>query len=383
MNLKADGSLKRIAVCTAGELFGGVERHILGVMSGLQAHGIEALLVLFHDGELAAQARDQGIEAIILPGPNRFLWSTSQALAGILRQRLVRIVHVHGYKATVFCALARIGYPFALVKTEHGLPEPMAGRPLRVLRDRFYHFLDTRATRMAGASICYVTAELRLYHARAHAGLRTSVIPNGVANMDRGRFERPPELRRDWFNLVIVGRLETVKGHHVAIGALADASMPPDVNLQIVGTGPSEAPLRALAQKRGVSDRVHFLGFRRNVYEYLAHCDVLLMPSLHEGLPYTLLEGMALGTCIVASRVGGLMEAIEHGVSGLLLPAADPSALASAIRELHDDQELRKRHGEFARQMQRARYSLDAMALRYVEEYRAALKTFASPGAGS
>lgn len=383
MNLQADDSLKRIAVCTAGELFGGVERHVLGVMSGLQAHGIETLLVLFHDGELAAQARDLGIEPIILSRPNRFLWSTSQALARILRQQHVRIVHVHGYKASVFCALARMGYPFALVKTEHGLPEPMAGRPLHALRDRLYHFLDTRATRMAGATVCYVTVELRQYHARAHAGLRTTVIPNGVANMDRHRFGRPPELRGDWFNLAIVGRLDTVKGHHVAIEALSASGVPLNVHLQIVGTGPSEAPLRVLARRRGVAERVHFLGFRRNVFEYLAHCDVLLMPSLHEGLPYTLLEGMALGKCIVASRVGGLMEAIEHDVTGLLLPAADPLALASTIRELHDNPELRMRHGEVARQMQRARYSLDAMALRYVEEYRAALKILASPGTKS
>jgi glycosyltransferase involved in cell wall biosynthesis len=360
-------------VCTAGELFGGVERHILGAMSGLHAHGIETLLILFHDSEFAAQARDQGSEPIILPSANRFLWSTSRELARILRQRQIRIVHAHGYKATVFCSVARIGYSFALVKTEHGLPEPMAGRPVRVLRDRFYRFLDTKATRAAGATVCYVTRELRLYHARAHAGLRTTVITNGVANLDRGRFERPPELRRDWFNVAIVGRLDTVKGHHVAIDALSAADMPSDAHLQIVGTGPAEAALRALAERRGVADRVHFLGFRRNVYDFLAHCDVLLMPSLHEGLPYTLLEGMALGSCILASRVGGLMEVIEHGVNGVLIPAADPLALATAIRRLHDDPNLRMQYGTLARQVQQAKYSLDAMALRYAAEYRGIL----------
>jgi glycosyltransferase involved in cell wall biosynthesis len=379
MNLQADESLKCVAVCTAGELFGGVERHILGAVSGLLTHGIRTLLIVFHDSELAAQARDQGIEVIVLSKSNLHLWSTSQSLAGIVRQRQIRVVHSHGYKATVVCALARTGHLFALVKTEHGLPEPMTGRPLGVLRDRFYRFIDSYATRKARANVCYVTEELRLYHARAHAGLRTTVIPNGVANMDRGSFARPTGLPRDWFNIAIVGRLDSVKGHDVAIEALSAQDVPLDVHLQIIGAGPEEAALRALADCRGVANRVHFLGFRRNVYEFIAHCDVLLMPSLHEGLPYTLLEGMALGTAIVASRVGGLIEVIEQGVNGFLVPAGDPVALASAIRKLRDDPELRMRYGESARRTQQARYSLEAMTLRYLEEYRAALIALSVP----
>jgi glycosyltransferase involved in cell wall biosynthesis len=372
----ADGSLhKGVAICSVGELFGGVERHILSLLVGLRSYGIEALLVLFNDGELAAQVRNEGIEPIILSGRNRSLWSTSQALAGILRQRQIRIVHVHGYKATVFCALARTEYPFAMVKTEHGLPEPMAGWPLRVLRmlrDRFYHFLDTRATRMAAATVCYVTAELRVHHMRAHAGLLTTVIPNGVANMDRKQFERPPELHRNWFNLAIVGRLDTVKGHRVAIEALSASSTPSDAHLQFLGAGPTEASLRALAQQRGVADRVHFLGFRRNVYDYLAHCDILLMPSLHEGLPYTLLEAMALGTPIIASRVGGLAEVLQEGITGLLPPPGDPISIAHAIAELRRAPEYRRRMGEHAQRLQRTTYSVETMSSRYRAIYQRA-----------
>ena len=362
-----------VAICSVGELFGGVERHILGLLKGLQAHGIKALLILFHDGELAAQARNHGIEPIILPGLNRTLWSTSRTLAGILKQRQIRVVHVHGYKATVFCALACSRYQFTLVKTEHGLPEPMVGFPLRVLRDRFYHFLDSRATRLAAATVCYVTAELRDYHARAHARLRTAVIPNGVANMDKEQFARPPEMRRDWFNLAVVGRLDTVKGHRVAIEALSVSTVPKDVHLQIVGSGPSEAPLRELAQERGIADRVHFLGFRRNVYDYLAHCDVLLIPSLHEGLPYTLLEAMALGTPIIASRIGGLAEVLQEGITGLLLPPEDSDSIARAVVELLRDPDYRRQMGKKAQRLQRASYSDNIMSSRYLAIYQEAL----------
>lgn len=360
----------QVAICSVGELFGGVERHVLGLLGGLQVHGIEALLILFHDGELAAQARDQGIEPIILSNRNHSLWSTSQALAGILRRRQIRVVHVHGYKATVFCALARSSYSFAMVKTEHGLPEPMAARPLQRFRDRLYHFFDSVATRMAAGVVCYVTEDLRAHRTPGHAGLRTTVIPNGVASMDRPQFARPAELRKDCFNLAIVGRLDTVKGHHVAIRALSAQEAPPDAHLQFIGVGPSEPGLRTLAQTLGLADRVHFLGFRRNVYDYVAHCDVLLIPSLYEGLPYTLLEAMALGAPIVASRVGGLAEVLQDGITALLTPPGDPAAIAHAIAELHRRPEYRRQLGENAQRLQRTVYSIGEMSARYQALYQ-------------
>jgi glycosyltransferase involved in cell wall biosynthesis len=128
--------------------------------------------------------------------------------------------------------------------------------------------------------------------------------------------------------------------------------------------------LRTLAEARGITSRVHILGFRRNVFDYLAHCNVLLMPSQHEGLPYTLLEAMALGIPIVAARVGGLAEVIQDGSTGLLVPPQDSAALTRAILRLYEDPALRSRLGEQARLLQQTRYSLQAMTERYLAIYR-------------
>lgn len=363
-------NLECIAICTVGELFGGVERHVLGLISGLAAQGMSTLLVLFHDSELAAQARGQGIEPVILSNRNRSVLATARQLARLFKQRNIHVVHVHGYKATVFCALARKCFHFAVVKTEHGLPEPMAAGPIRALRNRLYYFLECAAARIAHATVSYVTEDLRAYYRHAHSGLRTVVIPNGVANMDRRAFPLPPEIRNDWFNVVIVGRLEIVKGHHLAIEAIATESVPQDVHLHIVGSGPCETELRTLAETRGIANRVHILGFRRNIYDYIAHCDVLLMPSLHEGLPYTLLEAMALGIPIIAARVGGLAEVIQDESTGLLVPSQEAKALAQAICRLHREPVLRSQLGNQARRLQQAEYSLEAMTERYLTIYR-------------
>ena len=369
--------LENVAICTVGELFGGVERHVLGAISGLAAQGISSLLVLFHDGELAAQARQQGVEPIILPNSNPRLIATSRKLASILEAQKVRLVHVHGYKAIVFCALAHRHYPFAIVKTEHGLPEAMAGRPMSVLRDRLYHLMDSIATRRMLALVCYVTEELQTHYRIEHSGLKGLVIPNGIAAPDRLQLQRPPELREDWFNLIIIGRLDSVKGHHVAIDAMAAVASARELHLHIVGTGPRESVLRDQANSCGIADRVHFLGFRRNIYDYIASSEVLLMPSMHEGLPYTLLEAMGLDTPIIASNVGGLAEVLQDGVTALLVPPRDVAALAQAIARLHADAGLRQRLGENASHLQQTKYSLSAMVGKYLDAYRESISAAA------
>src|SRR6185503_21345693 len=97
-------AFRNIALCTVGELFGGVERHVLTLLDELQVLGFKPTLLLFNDGELAAQARQQGIEPLILPNRNLAMLQTSREIASVLKQRQIEVIHAHGYKAMVFCA---------------------------------------------------------------------------------------------------------------------------------------------------------------------------------------------------------------------------------------------------------------------------------------
>lgn len=365
-----DDSRLNVVICTVGELFGGVERHVLGLLDGLSRAGVGSVLLLFHEGELAAQARHQGAEVVILPNSNRSIFATARKLAQFFKAKRATLAHVHGYKAAVFCGLSRSWYPLPIVRTEHGLPEPMSGGKIRMLKDRAYHLADRAATRLTCNAVCYVTKDLEAHACHAHQGLWQSVIPNGVHSMDQLDYVRPPELSHERFNLAIVGRLERVKGIQTAIEALCAECIPEDVQLHIVGNGPCEAELRTQAEVCGVGHRVQFLGFRRNAFDYLAHCDALLMPSLHEGLPYTLLEAMALGKPVIASNVGGLAEVLENSVTGLLVPPAGAGELATAIATLRYDEPLRRRLGQRAQDLQRSNYSLEKMAARYISVYR-------------
>lgn len=362
--------LNRLAICTAGEIFGGVERHVLTIAHGFAVQGIQVTLFLFHDSELASQARANGIDIAFLSPRNISLLLTSWRFARSLQERNIRIVHAHGYKATVLCALARFWYSFFLVKTEHGLPEPISSGQLSTLRNRCYYFLEHIAARLARMVVCYVTADLRTHYSHQHRGLITAVIANGVKTVERGHFSRPPDLPACWFNLLTVGRLDLIKGHHWAIRSIADACIAPHIHLHILGTGEEEEQLRKLSESLGLRDRVHFLGFRRNIYDYLAYCDVLLIPSIHEGLPYTLLEAMALGVPTIASQVGGLAETLQDKSTALLVPPQDKQALTQAIQLLYTNKALRLHISERARQLQTAKYSVETMTDQYLLVYR-------------
>jgi L-malate glycosyltransferase len=365
----------RLAICTVGEIFGGVERHVLTIAHGFAARNIPVTIFLFHDGELAAQARTDGIEIALLSPRNMSLLITSWRFAHLLRERSIRLVHAHGYKATVLCALARLWFSFFLVKTEHGLPEPISSGPLRTLRNRCYYLIEHMAARLARMVVCYVTNDLQTHYAHQHRGLVTTVIANGVKTVNREHFSRPPDLPTCWFNLLTVGRLELIKGHHWAIRSIADASIAPHIHLHILGTGEEEQQLRRLSESLGLRDRVHFLGFRRNVYDYLAYCDALLIPSIHEGLPYTLLEAMALGIPTIASHVGGLAETLQDKSTALLVPPQDKQALTQAIQLLYTNESLRHHISVGARQLQVAKYSVETMTEQYLLVYRRLLIT--------
>lgn len=373
--VKQDKSLQvnniRLALCSAGELFGGVERQLLGLGSYLrETRGLRPHLILWHDQELAAQARQDGWEPVIIPSRHSLDPSSVGRLSDHLQSARINVVHAHGYKALVNCALARRRYPFALVKTEHGRPEPGHQNVISRIRSSMYNWMDTLATRWSRATVCYVTEDIRKQCTQEYCGLQQCTIHNGIEPLERKGISRPAQYEQGLFQVAIVGRVSAVKGITYALQAMASPDMPKHVRLNIVGTGPLVGVLQSEAEQRGVHEKVRFLGFRRNIFDYIAHCNALLMPSLHEGLPYTLLEAMSLATPILASRVGGLAEVLENDVTALLFPVGDVAGIVGAVRKLIANPETASRLAAAARSEQMSHYTLATMSESYLDVYR-------------
>jgi glycosyltransferase involved in cell wall biosynthesis len=201
-------------------------------------------------------------------------------------------------------------------------------------------------------------------------------IPNGIAEVARNREAGRAELRRemgaeqDDMVILSMARLAADKGLEYLIEA---AAILPEtarrVRIVIAGDGPERERLEQLAGHLGVTQRVRFLGFREDVGDLLAASDLVVLPSLREGLSIALLEAMAAGKPIIASSIGSHREVASHAYMARLVRPADARALSEAIAQLSGDEALMARLGRTARAVYENCYTEDRMLHSYKQLY--------------
>jgi glycosyltransferase involved in cell wall biosynthesis len=281
----------------------------------------------------------------------------------------VRVAHVNGYKAAFHVWLAQRNVNVGVLKTEHGRPELHTASLAANLKARLYAAADAHATRASRALVVYVTQELRQFYVPVYDGLRATVIYNGIERLSRERTQRPTSFAAGDFNVAIVGRLEPVKAVHLAIEALRLAPVPMGVRLHVIGDGPLREQLALATRQQAVEARVIFHGFRSNARDYIAHADALLIPSLHEGLPYTVLEAMALGTPVIAARVGGLQEILESDGTAILFEPGQARTVAAALARAVENPTMLERLAANALLDVHERFSAEVMGDAYCRLY--------------
>lgn len=289
----------------------------------------------------------------------RLIW----ALQRLFRRERPDVVHTHGWGTLLEGLLAaRLAGVPAVVHGEHGTlqlkrHQRWLQRQAWLSADRVLSVSSRLAERMA--------SEMRL-----PAG-RVTTIRNGV---DLTRFSSSSRsVARETLGVPAealvfgtVGRLVPVKDHATLLQAFAHVSRDRiDALLLVSGEGPLRAPLLARARELGVDDRVRFLGHRQDVETVLAALDVFVLSSVSEGLSNTILEAMASGLPVVATRVGGADELVLDGETGLLVPPAAPDAMAAALRQLVANERGRRSMGTAARDRAEREFALSTMVERY------------------
>jgi glycosyltransferase involved in cell wall biosynthesis len=172
----------------------------------------------------------------------------------------------------------------------------------------------------------------------------------------------------------VASRLAPKKGLEHMIQAFKQIhEFHPRARLVLLGEGPSQIELERQAQSTGLGDRIHFVGFRRNVPELLAAFDIIAQPSISEGLSLAILEAIAAGKPVVACDIPGNREIITSGVNGILVQPSDPPALAMAFRFLLDDSPYARKLGKTAQADCRKRFSQDRMVRQTLSLYDALL----------
>jgi glycosyltransferase involved in cell wall biosynthesis len=262
--------------------------------------------------------------------------------------------------AARFCRALRAAPRFGLVHQHAGGPAIQYGARLVTMAPVLAH-LHSAVSEGRGpsparalartASAVIATSRYVAERARAEAGVAAEVIYPAVQHEADGSGDSQ-HAARDGGDVVVgaAGRLVALKGfaHLIRAVALLRSSGVP-LRLEISGEGPDEPRLRALVRELGLEGAVRFLGWVPRIDAVFPHWDLFAAPSLEEGFGIAVLEAMAAGLPVVASRAGGLPELVEHGVTGWLVPPADPGALAAAIGAALADAPGRQRVGQAAR----------------------------------
>lgn len=209
---------------------------------------------------------------------------------------------------------------------------------------------------------------------------RLTVIRSAVDVSESGdpgdckRLRREFGIPADATLLAAAGQLIPRKGHSYLLQAMADLRPArSDLYLIVFGEGYLGSQLQAQAASLGLGDVVRFAGFREDLDRYVGCFDIFVHPALAEGLGVAALKAAAAGIPVVAFSAGGLVEAVAHGTTGLLVPPEDVAALADAIMILVDDEQLRQRMGAAGKERMQKEFSIATMARQHVDVYEAVI----------
>ena len=374
---------------------GGVERHVLEISKRLVARG-HAVTALTSDlyreypmerlgADVPRTAKTEGIRVRRLPVwslPGDLHYPFFRGLGRALAQEAPDVVHVHTY-GTNHAAVARRfsrshRTPYVLSAHYHPIWSMEGGAVRRRIRSFYDHRLAAPIVRDASVLIVQTREEERLIRENGFPLPTVATIPPGYTPLPDPAPGDPPfgrSLGLEGPYLLFVGRLASNKGLIPLVRAFsALARHDPTASLVLVGEdGGVRAQVEAEVAQLGLGPRVRFTGFLkddRTLAAAFRDARLFVLPSEYESFGLVLLEALAQGTPVVASRVGGIPEFIPDGSAGRLVPPGDEKALGEALLELWDDDARRRAWGAFGRTQVVPRYTWDRVVDRLLEVYQ-------------
>ncbi len=320
-------------------IHGGVARVVDDLMAGVDASRFESFLACAIDDYPVRERVFSGLP--LFPTTAANMMRASVAVRRLVKERGIDVLHSHHRFTSVVARLVAMMTGCRFTSTVHDLA---AGGAVM--------------TRFGAAPIVTVFSETVEKHLVNNFGFS----PNRIQQIPMGIGVTPPSGRASSGrpSVVFAGRLDWEKGADVLLAAIPRIlSQVPEAVFCFAGTGELESDLRANATAMG--DQVRFLGWRDDVASLVGGASVAVVPSRREGFGRSVVEAMTLGVPVVASATGEIINLIEDGVSGLLVPPGDVEALAGAVVRLLLDRPLAERIGAEGQARTLGRYSVDAM----------------------
>jgi glycosyltransferase involved in cell wall biosynthesis len=352
----------------------GAENMVLSLCAALERLGCQTTLGIFQNAhavnrDFIDEAARRRLDFVSIPCRGRIDRETVIAIRRTADARHTQVLHTHGYKADIYgyVAMARASIP--LVSTCHNWTN-------RTRSVTFYGLLDRVVLRRYQGVIAVSSGVAESLRRFGVSEQRTHIINNGV---DVCRFQaiQTSSTNRETTNgrcrgtrIGFVGRLSKEKGPEFFVrAAQALRTRLPEAEFILYGNGPEEEMLQVLVSDLGLRRTVQFKGHINDPSSIYSSLDIVVLPSLQEGLPMTLLEALASGKAVVATKVGEVPSVIHDSTMGILVQPGDLSSLGDAIATLAENPELRYRLGAKGRLRVAESYSADAMGRRYLDIY--------------
>ena len=340
---------------------GGAQNALTRLLSGLDRASYEPYVACLYngDGVAAESIRQLGIPVTDLGMKFKRNLGAFFRIYRLLRKVKPDILHTLMFHANI---------PGRIIGRLTGVPIIISSERTMEMESRFRLWLNQLTAHLADRITCvsqkvadFAIREIKIPQEKI------IIIPNGIS-MDQYSHIRSLSEERISLGLpegLLIGtvsRAHPIKGLAILLDAFAMLLIDrPQVHLVLVGSGPQLHELQQQANKLGLEGHVIFLGERRDIPSILAAIDIFVLPSLFEGMPNAVLEAMASGLPVVATSVGGTPEVIMDGVTGLLVPPGNPTALTNAMVRLLEDPGLRSEMGQAAYMRVKQYYTQEQM----------------------
>ncbi len=355
-----------LAELAGSSAYGGGERYLELLFDRLDRTRYRPILICPEPGPFVGRMKERGVETHLVHLAPLFNPLALWRLTRLLRRERVTILQTHGARANFYGRIAGrlAGVPIIISTVHNSLKDYEVS-----LLTRWFYITALRLTLpLVHRIICVSNSNRRdQIDECPTAAARIQTVYNGV---DPLAFPSQPNRQKVREELgivsgpvlVMIARLAEAKGHCFLLQALPNLIKAwPNLCCVFVGDGELREHLQCLAVELAVERSCCFLGVREDIADILAAADVVVLPSLSEGFPFVLLEALAMGCPVVASRVNGIPELIEDHKTGFLVSARDSHALVVAIRKVLSDPIAAMRMGAEGRALVRERFTVDHM----------------------
>jgi L-malate glycosyltransferase len=349
------------------EGMGGSEKVVLDLARKIDKTAFEVFIVSFSEGPVRKLYEELGLKVFSVTKEKRLDIKFIRSLRTLFSEQHIDVVNAHHFGPFLYSTLSAYGTKCKVIYTEHSRWQLEELSPLKKVLNRA---LLTKADGVVAISRQiekYYISKLYLGRNKVH------LITNGIeigqfGDRNGSKIRKGLGIGENDKVIGTIANLRPEKNHKLLIGAFSEvARVFQGASLVLVGLDCMDGQVQRFASESGASERIHFLGRRDDVPDLLGLFDVFCLPSIHEGLPLTVLEAMSAGVPVIGADVLGINEVITDNMNGLLFPSNDMNKLSEVILQLLTDHSLMKRLSEAANLFVAEQYNLDKKVREYEE----------------